>query len=125
MPVLEARQLVKEQIGVAESAIPPDLGAPELMPITPGLGEIYQYVLVVKPGFESRYDPMELRTIQDWIIKRQLAGGESSFVAREVLQQTRLAWPDWAYRHQRNLWFLRQEDLYASFDSSLLLLSRQ
>ncbi|MCB9283483.1 MAG: CusA/CzcA family heavy metal efflux RND transporter [Lewinellaceae bacterium] len=74
MPVLEARQLVKEQIGVVESTIPSELGAPELMPITTGLGEIYQYVLEVKPGYEDRYDPMELRTIQDWIIKRQLAG---------------------------------------------------
>ena len=74
MPVLEARQLVKEQIGAVESTIPAELGAPELMPITTGLGEIYQYVLEVKPGYEDRYDPMQLRTIQDWIIKRQLAG---------------------------------------------------
>jgi cobalt-zinc-cadmium resistance protein CzcA len=74
VPVLEARQLVKEQIGAAEGMIPPGLGTPELMPITTGLGEIYQYVLEVQPGYEDRYDPMELRTLQDWIIKRQLAG---------------------------------------------------
>ncbi|MBK7406969.1 MAG: CusA/CzcA family heavy metal efflux RND transporter [Saprospirales bacterium] len=74
MPVLEARQLVKEQIGIVESSIPAELGVPDLMPITTGLGEIYQYVLEVQPGFEDRYDPMQLRTIQDWIIKRQLAG---------------------------------------------------
>ena len=54
--------------------IPPELGTPELMPITTGLGEIYQYVLKVAPGYEDRYDAMELRTIQDWIVKRQLSG---------------------------------------------------
>ncbi|MCB0551240.1 MAG: CusA/CzcA family heavy metal efflux RND transporter [Phaeodactylibacter sp.] len=73
-PVLDARQYVKEQIGVAEQEIPEGMGKPELMPITTGLGEIYQYVLRVKPGFEGRYGPMELRTIQDWIVKRQLSG---------------------------------------------------
>lgn len=73
-PVLQARQLVKEQLGVAEAMIPGELGTPDLMPITTGLGEIYQYVLQVRPGYEDRYDPMELRTIQDWIIKRQMAG---------------------------------------------------
>ncbi|WP_421872461.1 CusA/CzcA family heavy metal efflux RND transporter [Marinoscillum sp.] len=72
MPMLDARQYVKEQLSVVE--IPPGLGNPELMPITTGLGEIYQYVLEVEPGYEERYDNMELRTIQDWIVKRQLAG---------------------------------------------------
>ena len=47
---------------------------PEMMPITTGLGEIYQYVLKVEPGYEDKYDAMELRTIQDWIVKRQLSG---------------------------------------------------
>jgi len=74
VPILEARQFVKEQISLAIEEIPAGMGTPELMPITTGLGEIYQYVLTVKPGFEERYDAMELRTIQDWIVKRQLAG---------------------------------------------------
>ncbi len=74
VPMLDARQFVREQISVAESEIPAGLGRPEMMPITTGLGEIYQYVLVVEPGYEHRYDPMQLRTIQDWIVKRQLAG---------------------------------------------------
>jgi cobalt-zinc-cadmium resistance protein CzcA len=74
VPVLQARQFVKEQIDLAAGEIPAGLGMPELMPITTGLGEIYQYVLEVKPGYEGRYDAMELRTIQDWIVKRQLAG---------------------------------------------------
>ncbi len=74
VPVLDSRQYVREQIGMAEQEIPPGLGKPELMPITTGLGEIYQYVLRVKPGYEQQYGPMELRTIQDWIVKRQLSG---------------------------------------------------
>ncbi|MCB0619501.1 MAG: efflux RND transporter permease subunit, partial [Saprospiraceae bacterium] len=74
MPVLEARQLVSEQINIAAGEIPPGIGSPELMPITTGLGEIYQYVLEVDPGYEGRYSAMDLRTIQDWIVKRQLSG---------------------------------------------------
>lgn len=69
-----ARQLVSEQIKVAENEIPEGLGKPEMMPITTGLGEIYQYVLQPKPGYEDAYTPMEIRTIQDWIVKRFLAG---------------------------------------------------
>ncbi len=74
VPVLEARQFVKEQIDLAAGEIPAGLGTPELMPITTGLGEIYQYVLEIAPGYEDRYNAMDLRTIQDWIVKRQLAG---------------------------------------------------
>lgn len=74
VPTLDARQLVNEQIQTVSGEIPSELGAPELMPITTGLGEIYQYVLKVAPGYEDKYDTMELRTIQDWIVKRQLSG---------------------------------------------------
>ncbi|MGM9760067.1 MAG: CusA/CzcA family heavy metal efflux RND transporter [Parabacteroides sp.] len=74
VPTLDARQLINEQIQTVAGEIPPELGTPELMPITTGLGEIYQYILKVKPGYEKRYDAMELRTIQDWIVKRQLSG---------------------------------------------------
>lgn len=71
---LDARQLINEQIQTVAGEIPPELGTPELMPITTGLGEIYQYSLQVAPGYEKKYDAMELRTIQDWIVKRQLSG---------------------------------------------------
>lgn len=74
VPILEARQYVKEQISLAAAEIPEGLGSPELMPITTGLGEIYQYVLEVEPGYEDEFSTMDLRTIQDWIVKRQLAG---------------------------------------------------
>jgi cobalt-zinc-cadmium resistance protein CzcA len=72
--VLRCRQLVSEQIKAAENAINTEFGRPELMPITTGLGEIYQYVLRPKKGFESHYSLADLRTIQDWVVRRQLSG---------------------------------------------------
>ena len=74
VPTLQARQLVNEQIQSVAGEIPSELGTPELMPITTGLGEIYQYVLRVDEKYKDKYDAMELRTIQDWIVKRQLSG---------------------------------------------------
>ncbi len=68
------RQLISEKIKSAQANIPQEFGSPEMGPITTGLGEIYQYILDVKPGYENHYSPMELRTIQDWVVKRQLAG---------------------------------------------------
>ncbi len=67
-----ARQLVNEAIQKVD--IPEEYGKPEMMPITTGLGEIYQYTLEVDPKYQDYYDLTDLRTIQDWIIKRQLAG---------------------------------------------------
>src|SRR5574344_2270260 len=74
VPTLEARQLINEQIQVVAGEIPTELGTPEMRPITTGLGEIYQYVLKVDEKHRKDYDAMELRTIQDWIVKRQLSG---------------------------------------------------
>jgi cobalt-zinc-cadmium resistance protein CzcA len=73
-PIYLARQMVAEQLKIAEGIIPTAFGTPELAPITTGLGEIYQYTLVPKKGFESKYSLTDLRTIQDWVVKRQLAG---------------------------------------------------
>jgi cobalt-zinc-cadmium resistance protein CzcA len=67
-----ARQQVSERLQTVRSQIPPEVGDPELAPVTTGLGEIYQYVLRPKPGYEHRYDAMQLRTLQDWIVRRQL-----------------------------------------------------
>ena len=73
--VLRARQFVQEQLNVAAGELPSGVET-ELMPITTGLGEIYQYVLTIAPAFAHKYDATELRTIQDWIVKRQLNGTE-------------------------------------------------
>jgi cobalt-zinc-cadmium resistance protein CzcA len=68
------RQLIAEKIKTAAEKIPEGFGTPEMGPITTGLGEIYQYILDTKPGFKNKYSPMELRTLQDWVVRRQLSG---------------------------------------------------
>ncbi len=67
-----ARQLVLERLSVAREQIPASVRSPQMGPISTGLGEIYQYELKGAPG--SKYDPMSLRTIQDWDVRRQLLG---------------------------------------------------
>ncbi len=69
-----ARQQVAERLQKIQSQIPPGIGVPELGPISTGLGEIYQYVVRPQEGYENKYDATELRTIQDWIVRRQLMG---------------------------------------------------
>ncbi|MDD3321288.1 MAG: efflux RND transporter permease subunit [Paludibacter sp.] len=68
------RQLIAEKIKSASANIPEGFGVPEMGPITTGLGEIYQYTLDIKPGYEGKYSAMDLRTIQDWVVKRRLSG---------------------------------------------------
>ncbi len=68
------RQLIAEKIKTASEKIPDGFGTPEMGPITTGLGEIYQYTLEVKPEFKDNYTVADLRTIQDWVVKRQLSG---------------------------------------------------
>ena len=68
------RQLIAEKIKSAAAKIPEGFGSPEMGPITTGLGEIYQYILDVTPEYKDQYTAEDLRTIQDWIVKRQLSG---------------------------------------------------
>lgn len=67
------RQLVSEKLAGVKTQIPEKFGEPFMGPITTGLGEIYQYTLEVAPGFENNYTDTDLRTYQDWIVKRQMA----------------------------------------------------
>lgn len=71
---LNCRQLVAEQLARVQEELPGSAEKPELAPISTGLGEIYQYIIKPIAGYEDRYSPTDLRTIQDWIVKRQLAG---------------------------------------------------
>ncbi len=65
-----ARQLVMERLAAAREQIPAGVGSPEMGPISTGLGEIYQYELRAAPG--KNLTAMDLRTIQDWSVRRQL-----------------------------------------------------
>lgn len=69
-----ARQQVNEKLTEAQNNIPGGVGDPEIAPISTGLGEVYQYILHPKEGYEDKFDAMELRSIQDWIVRRQLLG---------------------------------------------------
>ena len=66
------RQLVGEKLNELGESIPEKFGSPSMGPISTGLGQIYEYTIQPKEGFETKYSPMELRTVQDWVIKRQL-----------------------------------------------------
>ncbi len=68
------RQLIAEKIKTAEEKIPAGFGKPFMGPITTGLGEIYQYVIEVDSIHKEDYSLSDIRTIQDWIVKRQLSG---------------------------------------------------
>ncbi|MGB5008442.1 MAG: efflux RND transporter permease subunit, partial [Ferruginibacter sp.] len=74
MDIYFARQLISEKLKMAEAEIPAGLGTPEMGPVTTGLGEVYQYVIHPKKGSEQKYSAMDLRTMQDWIVGRQLTG---------------------------------------------------
>ena len=69
-----ARQQVAERLQKVQNEIPKGIGTPELGPVSTGLGEIYQYVVRTKKGYEKKYNETDLRTIQDWIVRRQLLG---------------------------------------------------
>ncbi len=66
------RQLVQEKLNELQETIPEKFGSPTMGPISTGLGQIYEYTIQPKEGYETKYSPTELRTIQDWIVKRQL-----------------------------------------------------
>ncbi|MET3114318.1 cobalt-zinc-cadmium resistance protein CzcA [Pedobacter sp. CG_S7] len=69
-----ARQQISEKLQQVQQEIPKGIGSPQLAPVSTGLGEIYQYVVRPLKGYEGKYDATELRTIQDWIVRRQLLG---------------------------------------------------
>ncbi|HRB00987.1 MAG TPA: CusA/CzcA family heavy metal efflux RND transporter [Ignavibacteria bacterium] len=71
-----ARNLVFQKLIEAEENMPEGLGKPEMAPVSTGLGEIYQYIVRPENLNDTTYSDMELRTIQDWVVKRQILGTE-------------------------------------------------
>lgn len=71
-----ARQQVSQQLKEAEEVIPQGKGSIGLAPVTTGLGEIYHYTIRAKKGYEDKYSLTDLRTMQDWIVRKQLSGTE-------------------------------------------------
>lgn len=72
-----ARQLINERLQEVKDKLPPEAET-TLGPISTGLGEIFMYTVTNKPNVpqSQRYNPTDLRTIQDWIIKPQLRNVE-------------------------------------------------
>ncbi len=71
-----ARQQVTERLQSVKASIPKGVAEISLGPVTTGLGEIYQYTLRAAPGYEKKYDAIALRSIQDWVVRRQLLGAK-------------------------------------------------
>ena len=69
-----ARQLVGEKLTSAQASLGAGLGTPSMAPITTGLGEIFQYSIRTEKGYEKQFPLTKLRDVQDWLVKRQLAG---------------------------------------------------
>ncbi len=67
------RQLVSEKLTQVKEEIPAGFGEPFMGPISTGLGEIYQYTLSVDEEHAGLYSATDLRTMQDWIVSRQMA----------------------------------------------------
>ena len=70
-----ARQQINQRVQEAQSELPAQI-APTMSPVSTGLGEIYQWVLKADPNAKkpdgTAYTPMDLREIQDWIVRPQL-----------------------------------------------------
>lgn len=71
-----AREQVAQALREAEEAMPQADVSVGMAPITTGLGEIYHYTIRAAEGYEDRYSLDELRSMQDWIVRKQLSGTE-------------------------------------------------
>ncbi len=69
-----ARQQVSQQLKEAEESLPQGRSSVGLAPVATGLGEIFHYTIRAKKGYEDKYSLTDLRTIQDWIVRKQLSG---------------------------------------------------
>lgn len=68
-----ARSQVSQVVEQLEKELPKNTET-EMGPIATGLGEIYHYTIRAKEGYEHKYSLTQLRTMQDWIVRKQLSG---------------------------------------------------
>ncbi len=69
-----ARNQANERLSQVRDDIPKGFGSPQLLPLTTGLGEVFQYSIEPIDPNDTTYSLMDLRTAQDWIVKRMLLG---------------------------------------------------
>jgi heavy metal efflux system protein len=69
-----ARQQVFERLEQVQAEIPPGVGKPYMGPVSTGLGEVFQYVIRPKDPADKSFSLMEIRTLQDWVIRKKLLG---------------------------------------------------
>lgn len=69
-----AREQVNQMLKEAEEQLPQGKASVNLGPIATGLGEIYHYTIRPKKGYEDKFTLTDLRTMQDWIVRKQLSG---------------------------------------------------
>ena len=72
--IYRAREMVNQALGQAREVLPAGKADTELAPLSTGLGEIYHFTVRAAPGYEDKYSLSDIREIQDWIVRRQLAG---------------------------------------------------
>lgn len=71
-----AREQVSQALREAEELLPANGASVGLAPISTGLGEIFHYTIRAQEGYEDKYSLWDIRTLQDWVVRKQLAGTE-------------------------------------------------
>lgn len=74
--IIKIRSMVSERLSEVKEGIPQGFGSPQMLPVTTGLGEIYQYILKPDNPNDTNFTLTKLRTLQDWVVKKQLLGTE-------------------------------------------------
>ena len=94
-----ARQLINQRLQEAKSALPENV-EPQMSPISTGLGEIYQWVIKAEPNAKkpdgTPYTAMDLREVQDWIVRPQLQRVEGGAEVNSIggYEKTYIVAPD-------------------------------
>ncbi|MGB8696140.1 efflux RND transporter permease subunit [Acinetobacter sp.] len=103
-----ARQQINQRVQEVQSELPAQI-APTMSPVSTGLGEIYQWVLRADPNVKkpdgTAYTAMDLREIQDWIVRPQLQRVEGIAEVNSIgsFEKTYVVSPDLNRMQQLNI----------------------